>query len=229
MSTFFWIYTMTVWNQYANWKLSFLDQEIVQKFDLLLHFCGCQLFFGSNVTFMVIQGISDSSFNKSRVIVRILLVTWVLFLPLDVTYALFVQWYLPVQTDQYWPLNNPETRKTSTYWWKVPVIFFYVIVSILILAKPWMFIVIGAVHCYIQNGDVYWRGCLNSLPQIKVAVVAGKWFYAFHIWSPHYWSNLMKILCGRMGDLNSWIIEIIRCHAIKMWVVLWLLDRDTGQ
>lgn len=79
VSTFFWIYTMTVWNQYANWKLSFLGREMIQKFDLLLHFCGCQLFFGSSVTFMVIQGISDSSCNKTRVIIRILLVTWVLF------------------------------------------------------------------------------------------------------------------------------------------------------
>jgi len=57
----------------------FLFQEIMQKFDFLLHFSGCQLFFGSNVTFMVIQGISNSSCNKTRVIIRILLLTWVLF------------------------------------------------------------------------------------------------------------------------------------------------------
>jgi hypothetical protein len=52
---------------------------MIRKFDLLLHFSGCKLFFGSSVTFMVIQGISDSSCNKTRVVIRILLAKWVLF------------------------------------------------------------------------------------------------------------------------------------------------------
>jgi len=130
-----------------------------------------QVFWGEQCNFMVIQGISDSSCDKFRIIIRIMLATGMLFY--------LWMWYV------HYLYNNTYLFKlTSTDHWIIRkegksqhidekfLLFFYV-VSIFILAKLWKFIVIGAVHSYIQYGYVYWRGCLNCLPQIKVVVVAG--------------------------------------------------------